>query len=77
MNESVLIVGSGALATLFAARLSAAGVDVMMLGTWLEGLAALRNTGARLDGEGSFKVRVTDNPLDCKGTKFALVLVKS
>jgi 2-dehydropantoate 2-reductase len=77
MNISVLIVGSGALATLFAARLSAAGFDVTMLGTWLEGLAALRNGGARLDGVGSFTVRATDNPADCRGAKFALVLVKS
>ncbi len=77
MSKFVLIVGSGALATLFAARLSAAGLDVMMLGTWLEGLAALRSGGARLDGEGSFPVRATDNPEDCRGAEFALVLVKS
>jgi 2-dehydropantoate 2-reductase len=77
MNTSVLLVGSGALATLFAARLSAAGTDVTMLGTWQEGLAALRNVGARLDGDGSFTVRATDNPADCRGVMFALVLVKS
>jgi 2-dehydropantoate 2-reductase len=77
MNTGVLIVGSGALATLFAARLSAASVDVTMLGTWPEGLAALRMGGARLDGEGSFTVRATDNPADCRGAKIALVLVKS
>ncbi len=77
MSKSILIVGSGALATLFAARLSVAGLDVMMLGTWLEGLAALRSGGARLDGEGNFPVRATDNPVDCRGAEFALVLVKS
>jgi 2-dehydropantoate 2-reductase len=77
MNEKVLVVGSGALATLFAARLSSAGINVTMLGNWLEGLAALRNGGARLDGEGSFKVQATENLEECKGAKFALVLVKS
>jgi 2-dehydropantoate 2-reductase len=77
MSGGVLIVGCGALATLFAGRLSSAGVDVMMLGTWAEGLSALRKVGARLDGEGCYPVRATDRPSDCKGAKIALVLVKS
>ena len=77
MKANLLIVGSGALATLFAARLSAAGVDVIMLGSWQEGLAALRKTGARLDGGDSQIVRATDNPDDCQGVNYALVLVKS
>ncbi len=77
MSSGVLIVGCGALATLFAARLSAANVAVTMLGTWPEGLAALRRSGARLDGEGSFTVRATSDPADCRGAKIALVLVKS
>ncbi len=77
MSADILIVGSGALATLFAARLSAAGVDVTMLGSWREGLAALRKSGAGLEGEDTQRVRATDNPADCRGAKFALVLVKS
>jgi 2-dehydropantoate 2-reductase len=77
MNPEILIVGSGALATLFAARLSAAGVDVTMLGSWREGLAALRTNGACLEGEDNQRVRATDSPADCRGAKFALVLVKS
>jgi 2-dehydropantoate 2-reductase len=77
MSTGILIVGSGALATLFAARLSAAGINVTMLGTWQEGLEVLRKNGACLEGEGAFKVRPTDDPADCKGVKFALVLVKS
>jgi len=77
MNPDLLIVGSGALATLFAARLSAAGVNVTMLASWQAGLAALRNSGARLDGGDSQTVQATDNPADCRGAKFALVLVKS
>ena len=77
MNSDLLIVGSGALATLFAARLSASGVNVTMLGSWHEGLAALRKSGACLDDRDSQIVRATDNPTDCRGARFALVLVKS
>ena len=77
-NNSILIVGTGALATLFAARLSAAGVFVTMLGTWEEGLASLKNKGLRVDGDDQvFHVHATGNPVDCKGMRFALVLVKT
>jgi len=76
-----LIVGTGALATLFAARLSAAGHSVTMLGTWKSGLDALRKTGARLvDSNGMeriYRVRATDDPLECAGARYALVLVKA
>ncbi|HXF85623.1 MAG TPA: 2-dehydropantoate 2-reductase [Anaerolineales bacterium] len=80
MND-ILIVGTGALATLFAARLSESGRRVAMLGTWKEGLNALREKGARLiDTNGierAFKVHATDDPSECLGTKYALVLVKA
>jgi len=76
-TDSVLILGTGALATLFAARFSAAGIPVTILGTWQEGLAALSQNGAQLDGTGIFPVQTRENPLDCRGAKFALVLVKS
>jgi 2-dehydropantoate 2-reductase len=81
MNENILIVGTGALATLFAARLGAAGVQVTMLGTWESGLDALRREGARLvNGSGrelKSRVRVTRDPQTARGTKAALVLVKA
>ena len=77
-NNSILIVGTGALATLFAARLSAAGIFVTMLGTWEAGLASLSITGVRVDGDDQvFHVHATGNPVDCKGMRFALVLVKT
>ncbi|MBU4225387.1 MAG: 2-dehydropantoate 2-reductase [Chloroflexi bacterium] len=80
-TQSILIIGTGALATLFAARLSATGVDVTMLGTWPAGLDALRKEGARLaaaDGmERAYPVRVTDDPAECRRARFALVLVKA
>ncbi|MBI2757802.1 MAG: 2-dehydropantoate 2-reductase [Chloroflexi bacterium] len=81
MNSDVLIVGTGALATLFAARLTSAGCAISMLGTWPEGLTALRANGARLvDANGNaqtFNVRVADDPKTCRGAKYALVLVKA
>jgi 2-dehydropantoate 2-reductase len=78
---NILIIGTGALASLFAARLVQAGYSITMLGTWQEGLNALRSNGVRLlDTNGieqQFKVRVTDDPRDCVGTKYAIVLVKA
>lgn len=80
-DQPILIVGIGALATLFAARLSSAGERVTMLGTWQAGLRALHENGARLIGvdgsERTFHVQVTDDPATCHAVRHALVLVKS
>jgi 2-dehydropantoate 2-reductase len=81
LKQSILIAGTGALATLFAARLSAAGYPVTMLGSWENGLRALAENGVRLvDAEGvehAYPVAATSNPTDCRGARYALVLVKS
>ncbi|MCS7011830.1 MAG: 2-dehydropantoate 2-reductase [Anaerolineales bacterium] len=74
---SILIVGTGALATLFAARLARAGLLVTMLGGWREALDALAQGGAQIEGHLPQPVRTTDNPASCAPTKLALVLVKS
>jgi len=80
-TASILIIGTGALATLFANRLAATGVEVSMLGTWSEGLNALRERGARLIGldgvEHTYPVRVVENPMECCGARLGFVLVKS
>ncbi|MEX1071395.1 MAG: 2-dehydropantoate 2-reductase [Anaerolineales bacterium] len=80
-NDVVLIVGTGALACLFAAKLAAAGQLVNMLGSWPEGLAALQNRGVTLlfpDGKKrNYVVHASANALDFAGAKHALVLVKS
>jgi len=80
-RQEILIVGTGALACLFSARLAAAGVMVTMLGTWREGLAALRAYGVTMvqpDGsQTSFPVQVTDRAEACAPALLALVLVKS
>lgn len=80
-EKTILIMGTGAMACLFAARLSGAGVPVQMHGTWTEGLAALRISGVRLvelsGDEYAYPVTVIDHLEDCKGARNALVLVKS
>jgi 2-dehydropantoate 2-reductase len=69
------------LASLFAAKISATGIPVTMLGNWKEGLAALRLYGVTLvqpDGkQKAYPIRVVDDSSDCVGMKYALVLVKS
>lgn len=81
MKSDILLVGTGALATLFAARLSESGHSVSMLGTWKQGLASLKQDGARIvDAQGNeraYKVHVTADPAEVRGAKYALVLVKS
>lgn len=81
MDDSLLIVGTGALACLFASRLAAVGTRITMLGTWPQGLEALRTHGVRLveaDGsEWSYPVQASADPADCAGARLALVLVKS
>ena len=81
MTLPVLIVGTGALASFFAARLAAADACVTMLGGWPEGLAALQARGVCLvDANGAehcFPVRATADPAACRPASHALVLVKS
>jgi 2-dehydropantoate 2-reductase len=81
MKNDILLVGTGALATLFAARLSEAGHSVSMLGTWKNGLKALQENGARIvdanGNERAYKICATDDPREVSGAKHALVLVKS
>ena len=79
--QNVLVVGTGALGTSFAARLGLAGANVKVLGTWKEAIAALNRDGARLvlaDGaEARAEVRATDDPSQCGEVDLALVLVKA
>src|SRR5688572_31475234 len=81
MTNNILILGTGALATLFAARLTEAGHHITVLGTWKEGIYSLRRSGARLiDANGTehqFEVDATDGPRECTGAKYAIVLVKA
>ncbi len=81
MNDNILIVGTGALASLFAARLTQAGHAITMLGTWQAGLDAINQHGIRLldaaGNEQQFKVSATNDPRECVGAQYAIVLVKA
>lgn len=79
MSGPVLVFGTGALATVVAARLVRAGVPVAAVGTWTEALARLA-AGATVEGpDGAFTVRVPT--LDRRGplprAALAFVLVKA
>jgi 2-dehydropantoate 2-reductase len=79
--KNILIVGTGALGTLFAGRLALIGVNVTLLGTWKNAIEAFNRQGARLiPPDGSIlrlPVRATDDPLECDSPDLALVLVKA
>jgi len=77
IRKDILIAGTGALATLFAARLSSSGYRVTMLGSWQEALTALNSRGAYLQGVGAFPVRAVAEAAECRGARYALVLVKA
>jgi 2-dehydropantoate 2-reductase len=79
---NILIVGTGALASLFAARLTNAGhQQITMLGSWQDGIDALNKHGVRLiDSNGiekNYPVRATSDPRECAQAKYAIVLVKA
>jgi len=80
-SGSVLIVGTGALALSFAARLGVNGLPVGILGTWKDGLTAIQRDGARFvcqDGrELSAPVQASADPSMFRGAPLALVLVKA
>ena len=77
---SIVIVGVGAMGTLFAGRI-APYVEVAMLGHWPEALAALRTDGVQVVGSDgqmtTAQVRVYDDAAHVPPADFALILVKS
>jgi 2-dehydropantoate 2-reductase len=81
MEQPILIVGTGAMASLFAGRLAEAGIPVLLLGAWKAALQHIAEKGVTIvepDGrEHSGVVKIADQPAACAGSKFALVLVKS
>ncbi len=75
----ITIIGTGALASLFASRL-APHTPVTMFGSWREAIEAINTEGLILeDDSGSqvFRVKATHDGRECEGTELALVLVKS
>lgn len=85
MNEPreqarVLVLGTGAMGSLLAARLGRAGnATVTVAGAWAEGLEAIRKDGITVEDEtGPWSARVATAPLSEAGpADYVLVLVKS
>jgi 2-dehydropantoate 2-reductase len=81
ISSPILVVGTGAMACLFAARLASAGIPVAMTGSWTDGLEALQKEGVRLvqadGGEQAFPLQGVYSTQSCDKAKYALVLVKS
>lgn len=78
-RERILVLGTGALACWFAARL-APHADVVMAGRWRAGLDALRAGGVILEEGGkqtSHPVEVVDYAANLPPIRLALVLVKA
>ena len=78
--DKILIMGTGALANLFGAQLSKTGMEVTLLGTWEEGVKAIREHGIRLaspKGEVAYPARAVRSPAEVGQARYALVLVKS
>lgn len=77
-SKKILVVGTGALATFFAARLSNIGANITMLGTWQAALDTLNKKGATLiDINGKKSTYPVHAVTQCQNSELALVLVKS
>lgn len=76
----ILIVGSGAMALLFGARLAASDHNVTLLGTWREGIQVINKFGIRIAGDQNrdgFPARGVMDLAQIPPVKLALFLVKS
>ncbi|MBI5713538.1 MAG: 2-dehydropantoate 2-reductase [Chloroflexi bacterium] len=89
----ITIIGTGALASLFAARLASKECNVsdvarrqesshslIMFGSWREAIEAINTAGLILEddsGSRAFRVKATSDVRECEGADLALVLVKS
>ena len=67
--QPILIVGTGALASFFVARLSAASIPVSMTGTWTDGIAVIRSKGVILvdqqEMSSNYPVKIVTDFRDC------------
>jgi 2-dehydropantoate 2-reductase len=73
----ISIIGTGAMATLFAARLSDVA-EVSMIGSWAEAIETIRQNGITLDGDSCcHQVHPTYHPDDAPAADLALVLTKA
>jgi 2-dehydropantoate 2-reductase len=73
----ISIIGTGAMATLFAARLADVA-DVSMIGSWADAIEAIRANGITIDGDSCcHEVHTAYHPDDAPAADLALVLTKA
>ncbi len=73
----ISIIGTGAMATLFAARLSDVA-EVSMIGSWAEAIESIRRNGITIDGDSCcHEVHTAYHPDDAPAADLALVLTKA
>lgn len=73
----ISIIGTGAMATLFAARLSEVA-EVSMIGSWSEAIETIRASGITIDGDSCcHEVHTAYHPDDAPAADLALVLTKA
>ncbi len=73
----ISIIGTGAMATLFAARLADVA-DVSMIGSWADAIETIRANGITIDGESCcHQVHTAYHPDDAPAADLALVLTKA
>jgi 2-dehydropantoate 2-reductase len=80
-RERILVAGTGAMGSLFAAALARGGADVTMAGTWTEAIEAIARRGIEVtDPGGTWTARPSARALAAtaaSGFPLAIVLVKS
>jgi 2-dehydropantoate 2-reductase len=73
----ISIIGTGAMATLFAARLTEVA-DVSMIGSWAEAIETIHANGITIDGDSCcHEVHTAYHPDDAPAADLALVLTKA
>src|SRR5512143_3414349 len=73
----ISIIGTGAMATLFAARLADVA-EVSMIGSWAEAIETIRQNGITIDGDSCcHEVHTAYHPDDAPAADLALVLTKA
>lgn len=77
VENELIILGTGALATLFAANLSAADNKITLLGNWnaIPGSSTIKNV--QVEGYPSLKINISHDPNVLPLTNYALILIKS
>jgi 2-dehydropantoate 2-reductase len=80
MSQHILIIGSGALACLFSARLARTGQPVTLTGSWEAGISAIRKNGVGLLVGGKIEyspISLLDNSQATQKFRSAILLTKT